>query len=164
MAGLIQQAKQAQPMPEEEDAGPEGEASPEEEAAMEAGLMAASELVYDDDAVNKAIVGMIGKGKPGQGAGEAAAMVVMKVDISQDLPETVIVPLGEAVLSMIVDLGESSGVMQPLDDAAEARAAQAMMKVLLSEYGEDPEGATELANRMGDKLTAPMQRMAEMTS
>jgi len=185
MAGLLTQASQqgapapmpadeAMPMepemvegeaPEGED--PEGlydweeEATEEEQAAFEAAVDEASDIVYTNEQSHQGILKMIANAaSPSEGYIQSVLTIVTELDKKLDLPVGVLPGLSIEVFNMIDDIATASGAAELTDE--EAQLAQAGVQDGLDKaYGLEEQEMEGISESLSDKDVQQLKSIYE---
>jgi len=119
----------------------ESNVSPEEQQEFDKYTNIAQALVYDKKIATKLL--QMGKANkdPIQGLGGMVSLIVLQVDekSKNELPESMILPLSEQVMGMIVEIIET-GMDSKLPEEKVAKAYQVAVSKLLQNYGVDEAG------------------------
>jgi hypothetical protein len=119
----------------------ESNVSPEEQQEFDKYTNIAQALVYDKKIATKLL--QMGKANkdPIQGLGGMVSLIVLQVDekSKNELPESMILPLSEQVMGMIVEIIET-GMDSKLPEEKVAKAYQIAVSKLLQNYGVDEAG------------------------
>jgi hypothetical protein len=157
MKGLTAQGTQAEEqVPAEEPAEQEQavasgeEVTPEAQENYERVVMAASEVLHSDE-THDSIMGMLKSGAddPGATMAEITTMVMLQLDEQSGgkIPEDVILPASEEVLTMVAELAHAAQIFTPDQQALNSAMQQTVTK-LGEHYGVSPEDIQELLSQM----------------
>jgi len=141
--------------PEEEEApppeDPRGEASNADQEAYDKVVMAASKLIYSDEA-NDGLVEQLKQGAKNapQTVAETGSMLLMHIDEKSGgkLPVEVLIPAAEEILAMIGELGEKAGFFE-FGEPELSVAMQHTIATIGEQYGADPEEIKVLMEAAG---------------
>lgn len=134
---IEQQEGQAQasgmPEPDEGD-----DATPEEQEAYEKGVVAIMRVLYDSNAADGIVEGVLSAGGSPESIAKATLTLMKSIDEATggQIPETVLAPLATEALTQIVELVEAAGV--EVGGRGIAQALQIMLLDFMTEYGADP--------------------------
>lgn len=141
----------------------ESQASPEEEALMEQALLEVGKMIYGSDSAADALLETIAAAeKPQVGIGLVVSQVVDVADQKMDLPEDFILPLGEAVTYMVIEMADKAGLTEASDDLVELSLMESA-KNLAEDFDVGAEGM-ELAmqdRKIGQEVQRVGERYAE---
>lgn len=145
----------------------EGEqATEEEEAAMSSLLNAAMAAIYSDQSHSKIMDTLKQGSRPDQALADVAVAIVMQLDQQSGgkVPETVILPGTMAILAMLAEVAQASGLFEADEQTLLAAGQQATLS-LLREYGVNPQDVQALAQQLGPEqvksLIAQQQQSAQ---
>lgn len=157
MAGKGATMEPVTPMDGEE---PGENLTPQEKQIIDQAKEVAGQMLYGQAA--KPTAKLIGSGNPAKGCGEAAAQITAATDKKMDLPEDLIIPVGMVVLEMVIDLGESLGLLKE-DDKLLQNATREMNKRLFDEYPPDAQDLSQVAQEQDPaELQNGMAQQAQM--
>lgn len=148
------------PQVEEEDEAPN--VSEEEQASYDKVVTAAQSLIYDEKNTEGVQQMLANSQDPGEALGSAAAHIVTMLDEQSGgkIPEEVIIPAATEIMDMLVEFGEATGALPPLDEAAQTRAMNQMIGALAEEYEVDAAGVEEVMRGMGQDELQQMGQQA----
>lgn len=168
--GLLDQAmSQPQERPIQGDQTPQGgQATSEEQDAKDRVVMAAMEMIYNDQADPQSgktgsdgVVGMLQAGAevPSATLPGVAAQIIMFLDEQSGwkIPDSVILPAAAEIMALLAELGEKSGAFQ-VDDQMVQEMGPILQNVLKTEYSKAPQSqmGQPQASQMGQPQTEQM--------
>lgn len=126
------------------------QATPDEQEAYERTVYAAQKALYDD-ATQGNIMQMLQAGaeNPAQALAQATSTLIQQLDeqSGRQIPETVILPASEEILSLVAELAQESGSFE-VNDQIMGQAGQQLLKQLADAYYPDGVGEDDIAELM----------------
>lgn len=148
MADMMQQPMMQQPAPvaapaEEQEAPGQGQqADPKSQDAYDRVVTAAEMVIYNDP-THDAVMQMLGSGTPDVAIANTIVTILAALDqkAGGKIPRDVIVPAASEIFDVLVELGTTAKVFEPLDDQMMESAARRIMAGLTEAFEKDPSGA-----------------------
>lgn len=157
-------AQQGQPQSEPGSAGQQ--VTPEEQDAHDRVVLAAIKVIHEDDEMHAKILQMLkdGADQPASILGQTASIIIQQLDEQSGgkIPEEVIIPAAEEVLTMLAELGSAAGVIQVDQDIVDLATGE-MVKSLGEAYGVSEEDIQEfLASTSQDDIDKSVARYQQL--
>lgn len=154
--GLVQRAQE----PTQEAAPAEdGESNltPEEQESYDSAMQMVSEIIYNNEESNQAIMGMISAEDPAGTIAEATIFVMSQIEeaFQGNYPEELIIVTSDEVSDLLIELADESGTVKMTEEIATNVKSQ-LIEQLAEEYGADPE---DLQMALGDITQTDVDEM-----
>lgn len=142
------------------EAGSEEAATPEEQAAYDAALGMASELIYTNEESSDTILQMMGQGDPVTAVVDAAEFVMAEIEdtFKGQLPEATVIPIADEVTDLLMELGAEAGSFA-MDEPTAIKIKGAVVRSLLDQYGAPKEEIDQIVAGLSEADIAEHEQM-----
>lgn len=149
-------------VPEAEVTVENDDLNPEEREAYDAAMNMVAEIIYEDDTANKTIMDGMQEGDPPQAIAKLTSLIVSQIEeaFNGEVPETIIVPIGDEVSDLLLELGETKGLFK-VDENLLMKTKGAMMQSLFDDYGIEEADMEEMLQGVTSEEVSNMKGMFE---
>ena len=110
--------------------------TPEEREAYDSAMNMAAEIIYEDDKANSAVMEKMKGSDPPQAIADLTGFIISQIEqaFQGKVPETIIIPLGDEISDLLLELGETNGDFT-INDEMYKKVKAFTVQELFEDYG-----------------------------